>query len=38
MALTKYIAGEADYEYMHAPIHFEKWIQESATEIETSMT
>ena len=27
-----------EYEYMHAPLNFEKWIQESATRIETAMT
>ena len=26
------------YEYMHAPLNYEKWIQESASRIETQMT
>ena len=26
MSLCKYIAGESDYEYPHAPLLYEKWI------------
>jgi len=38
VALGKFVLGESNYEYPHAPFLFEKWIQESATRIETSMT
>ena len=26
LALTKFVQGENDYEYLHAPLHYEKWI------------
>ncbi len=38
LPLTKTDDTGGEYEYMHAPLNFEKWIQESATRIETSMT
>ena len=38
LALTKFIMGETDYEYPHAPLIYEKWIQDSANTIENSMT
>ena len=38
LALTKFIKGETDYEYPHAPLIYEKWIQDSANTIENSMT
>ena len=38
LAMTKYLKGEKDYEYPHAPILYEKWIQDSANALETSMT
>ena len=38
VSLGKYFCGETDYEYPHAPMLYEKWVQESATQIETSMT
>jgi len=28
VALSKYVAGSADYEYCHAPMVYEKWIQD----------
>ena len=38
LALSKYLAGENDYEYPHAPMLYEKWIQDSASDIERSFT
>ena len=37
-SLEKYLAGDQDYEYPLAPLAYEKWIQESAGQIERSMT
>ena len=34
-SLNKYIRGQMEYEYPHAPMLFEKWIQDKATQIET---
>lgn len=38
VSLSKFIAGSAEYEYQHAPLFYEKWIQDQAVSIETSMT
>ena len=38
LSLTKFIRGQTDYEYPHAPLLFEKWVQDSAQEIENSLT
>ena len=31
VSIGKYLCGETDYEYPHAPMLYEKWVQESAT-------
>jgi len=38
LAMNKFIKGQSDYEYPHAPILYEKWIQDSANQIETCTT
>mmetsp|Transcript_41401 Transcript_41401/g.54480 ORF Transcript_41401/g.54480 Transcript_41401/m.54480 type:complete len:130 (-) Transcript_41401:134-523(-) len=38
LAISKYLCSETDYEYPHAPMLYEKWVQQSASSIETSMT
>ena len=37
-SMNSFIAGQSDYEYPHPPMHYEKWVQETAVSLEKSMT